>query len=150
MLGEQNLSSMFPNTLFTNIRPLCGLFGLYGLEGQTKDISYRISLYSFLWNYSFLNLVIHWSQYIRPKVTVHKCAETIQVRKLFKGENYMRKIHWNLTNRGIPVLPPLYKSLLFQPDVLGSQAHRKITKGVLTLLCGLPADSIWNSLVTFI
>ena len=33
MLGEQNLSSTFPN-----IWPLCGLFGLYGLEGQTKDI----------------------------------------------------------------------------------------------------------------
>ena len=26
-----------------------------------------------------------------PKVTVHKCAETIQGRKLFKGGNYMRK-----------------------------------------------------------
>ena len=24
-------------------------------------------------------------------VTVHKCAETIQGRKLFKGGNYMRK-----------------------------------------------------------
>ena len=31
------------------------------------------------------------SQYIRPKVTVHKGAETIQWRKLFKGGNYMRK-----------------------------------------------------------
>ena len=26
-----------------------------------------------------------------PKVTVHKCAETIQGRKLFKGGNYRRK-----------------------------------------------------------
>ena len=34
MLGEQNLSSTFPNTLFTKIR---SLRGLYGLEGQTKD-----------------------------------------------------------------------------------------------------------------
>ena len=34
---------------------------------------------------------IQRSQYIRPKVTVHKCAETIQGRKLFKGVNYMRK-----------------------------------------------------------
>jgi hypothetical protein len=25
-----------------------------------------------------------------PKVTVHKCAETIQERILFKGGNYMR------------------------------------------------------------
>jgi hypothetical protein len=36
-------------------------------------------------------LEIQRSQYIRPKVTVHKCAETIQGRKLFKGGNYMRK-----------------------------------------------------------
>jgi hypothetical protein len=34
---------------------------------------------------------IQRSQYIRPKVTVHKCAETIQGRKLFKGGNYTRK-----------------------------------------------------------
>ena len=34
---------------------------------------------------------IQMSQYIRPKVTVHKGAETIQGRKLFKGGNYMRK-----------------------------------------------------------
>jgi hypothetical protein len=34
---------------------------------------------------------IQRSQYIRPKVTVHKCAETIQGRKLFKGGNYSRK-----------------------------------------------------------
>ena len=33
MLGEQNLSSTFPNVGFTNIWPLCGLFGLNGLEG---------------------------------------------------------------------------------------------------------------------
>jgi hypothetical protein len=52
---------------------------------------YRISSYSFHGNYSFLNLEIQRSQYIRPKVTVHKCAETIQRRKLFKGGNYMRK-----------------------------------------------------------
>ena len=35
------------------------------------------------------------SQYIRPKVTVHKGAETIQGRKLFKGGNYMRKYGMN-------------------------------------------------------
>ena len=42
---------------------------------------------------------IQMSQYIRPKVTVHKGAEVtvhkgaeaIQGRKLFKGGNYMRK-----------------------------------------------------------
>ena len=49
---------------------------------------YRISSYSFRGNYS---LEIQRSQYIRPKVTVHKFAETIQGRKLFKGGNYMRK-----------------------------------------------------------
>ena len=53
--------------------------------------TYRISSYSFRGNYSFLNLEIQRSQYIRPKVTVHKCAETIQGRKLFKGGNYRRK-----------------------------------------------------------
>ena len=31
---------------------------------------------------------IQRSQYIRPKVTVHKGAEIIQGRKLFKGGNY--------------------------------------------------------------
>jgi hypothetical protein len=54
-------------------------------------LKYRISSYSFRGNYSFLNLEIQRSQYIRPKVTVNKCAETIQGRKLFKGGNYMRK-----------------------------------------------------------
>ena len=44
-----------------------------------------------MYAYSFLNLEIQRSQYIRPKVTVHKGAETIQGRKLFKGGNYMRK-----------------------------------------------------------
>ena len=52
---------------------------------------YRISSYSFRGNYSFLNLEIQRSKYIRPKVTVHKDAETIQGRKLFKGGNYSRK-----------------------------------------------------------
>ena len=55
------------------------------------DFSYHISSYSFLGNYSFLDLQIQRSQYIRPKVTVHKCAETILGRKLFKGGNYLRK-----------------------------------------------------------
>ena len=52
---------------------------------------YRISSYTFRGNYWFLNLEIQRSQYVRPKVTVHKGAETIQGRKLFKGGNYMRK-----------------------------------------------------------
>ena len=56
--------------------------------GKTK---YRISSYSLREKYSFLNLEIQRSQYIRPKVTVHKCAETSQGRKLVKGGNNMRK-----------------------------------------------------------
>ena len=52
---------------------------------------YRISSYSFRGNYSFLNLEIQRLQYVRPKVTVHKGAETIQRRNLFKGRNYVRK-----------------------------------------------------------
>ena len=52
---------------------------------------YHISSYSFHGNYFFLHLEIQRSQYISPKVTVHKGAETIQGRKLFKGRNYMRK-----------------------------------------------------------
>ena len=39
----------------------------------------------------FLDWEIQRSQYIRPKVTVHRCAETIQGRKLFKGGNYLQK-----------------------------------------------------------
>ena len=65
-------------------------------------MSYPISSYSFRGNYTFLNLEIPRSHYIRPKVTVHKGAETIQGRKLFKGGNYMRKygtcilnVQWN-------------------------------------------------------
>ena len=58
---------------------------------QKGYLIYRISSYSFRGNYSFLNLEIQRSQYIRPKVTVHKGAETIQWRNLFKDGNYMRK-----------------------------------------------------------
>ena len=56
-----------------------------------RVLKYRISSCSFRGNYSFLNFEIQRSQSIRPKVTVHKCAETIQGRKLFKDGNYMRK-----------------------------------------------------------
>ena len=59
--------------------------------GRGAIMSYPISSYSFRGNYTFLNLEIPRSHYIRPKVTVHKGAETIQGRKLFKGGNYMRK-----------------------------------------------------------
>ena len=46
--------------------------------------NYRISSYSFRGNYSFLDLEIQRSQYIRPKVTVHKGVETIQGQKLYE------------------------------------------------------------------
>ena len=71
----------------------CSLFNFRMIELTNSPIvpNYRISLYSFRRNYSFSDLEIQRSQYIRPKVTVHKCAETIQGRKLFKGGNYMRK-----------------------------------------------------------
>ena len=52
-------------------------------------LTYRISSYSFRGNYSFLNLEIQRSQYIRPKVTVHKGAETIQGRKLYEDIRYL-------------------------------------------------------------
>ena len=55
---------------------------------KSETFDYRISLYKFCKNYSFSNLGILRSQYIRPKVTVH-------VRELFKGGNYLRKyIHY--------------------------------------------------------
>ena len=49
----------------------------------------RISSYGFRGNYSFLDLGIQRSQYRRPKVTVHKCAETIQGRKLYEEIRYI-------------------------------------------------------------
>ena len=49
-----------------------------------QKIEYRISSYSFRGNYSFFDLEIQRLQYIRPKVTLHKCAETIQGRKLYE------------------------------------------------------------------
>ena len=60
-------------------------------DQKTMKNIYRSSSYSFRSNYSFLNLEILRSQYIGPKVIVHKCAENIQGRKLFKGGNYMMK-----------------------------------------------------------
>jgi hypothetical protein len=57
-----------------------------------------MKLNAFCWHTVFPHIVSAetilfwiWSQYIRTKVTVHKCAETIQRRKLFKRGNCMRK-----------------------------------------------------------
>ena len=44
--------------------------------------------YSFRGNYTFLNLEIQRSQYIRPKFTVHKGVQTIQGRKLYEEIRY--------------------------------------------------------------
>jgi hypothetical protein len=54
------------------------------------QIGNAFSSYSVRGNYSFLNLEIQSSQYIRPKVTVHKGAETIQGRKLYEEIRYMK------------------------------------------------------------
>ena len=53
---------------------------------------YRIYSYSFRRNYSFFNLKIQRSQYIRPKVTVHKCGEAIQGRKQHEEIQYFSKL----------------------------------------------------------
>ena len=47
---------------------------------------------SFRGNYSFLDLEIQRSQYIRPKVTVNKCAETIQGRKVYEEIRYPLRV----------------------------------------------------------
>ena len=47
--------------------------------------NYRISANSFHGEYSFLKVDIQRSQYMRPKVTLHKCA------KIFKGGKYSRE-----------------------------------------------------------
>ena len=41
----------------------------------------------------------HWPYVLWPLLTVHKCAETIQGRKLFKGGNYMRKYGISICTR---------------------------------------------------
>ena len=46
-----------------------------------------------------------WPYVLLPLITVHKCAENIQGRKLFKGGNYMRKYGmYLLLNSNFPVL----------------------------------------------
>ena len=57
-------------------------------DDMAASNNYHIYLNSFRRNYSFLNLEIQRSQYIRPKVTVHKAAETIQGRKLYEEIRY--------------------------------------------------------------
>ena len=52
------------------------------------DNNYHISSYSFRGNYSFLELTLCTVTFGN---STYRYAETIQGRKLFKGENYMRK-----------------------------------------------------------
>ena len=67
----------------------CIWYQINALFGVNKS-TYHISSYSFRGNYSFLDLEIQRSQYIRPKVTVHRCAETIQGRKLYEEIQYLK------------------------------------------------------------
>ena len=60
------------------------IHGKQNLNFLFKIKCYRISSYSFRGKLFF-------SEFGNPKVIVHKCAETIEGRKLFKGGNYMRK-----------------------------------------------------------
>ena len=65
--------------------------------------------------------------YIRPKFTVHKYAETIQGKKLFKGGNYMRKygmcflIRGKIKNIFVPYLRLVWVEVLM-PHLLDSAA----------------------------
>ena len=64
------------------------------LMEKSLNLDYRISSYSFRGDYSFLNLEIQRSQYIRPKVRVHKSL----------GGNYSRvETSWGNTVTQIKV-----------------------------------------------
>ena len=65
--------------------------GWDSIENTLRNLFiYRISSYSFRKNYSFFNLEIYRSQYISPKVTVHRGAETIQGRKQYEEIRYAK------------------------------------------------------------
>ena len=55
----------------------------------TLDIVKRFKTYTIFPHIVFAETILF--EFGNPKVTVHKCAETIQGRKLLKGGNYMRK-----------------------------------------------------------
>ena len=65
--------------------------------------------YSFRGNYSFLNLEIQRSQYIRPKVTIHNCVEIIQGRKLYEEIRYLYKLEICLR----PSFPGIQSCIVF-------------------------------------
>ena len=73
------------------------------IKEQMLETGFRISSYNFRGNYSFLNLEIQRSHYIRPKVTVNKGSETIQERKLYEeiyGIRYRYKLLATLSTNG--------------------------------------------------
>ena len=78
-------------TLYLNISCTFQCFNWTRRKKSINDflITYHISSYSFHRNYSFWNLEIQRSQYLRPKVTVHKCVETIQGQKLYEEVQYV-------------------------------------------------------------
>ena len=49
----------------------------------------------------FLNLEIQRSQYMRPKVTVHKGAETIQGRKIYEEIRWLLYINPNISTASV-------------------------------------------------
>ena len=60
-------------------------------------------------NYSFLNLENQRSHYIRPKVTVQKCVEIIQGRKLYEEIRYLYKLEICLR----PSFPGIQSCIMF-------------------------------------
>ena len=72
-----------------------------------------ISSYSFRGKYSFLNLEIQRSHYIRPKVIVHKGEETIQRRKPYEEIRY---VNWKCFEK--------YSYVLALLQFLGFQTKR--------------------------
>ena len=70
------------------------IFG--AMKGEINILIYRISANSFRGNYSFLKLSLCTVTF--GQVTVHKSAETIQGRKLFKCGNYSRKYGTPISN----------------------------------------------------
>ena len=101
------------------------------------DFSYRISSYTFRGNYSFLNLEIQRSQYIRAKVTVHKCAETIQGRKLYEELRYIAVIYENsiLSSKEKQYMQVTSKFITAEPTCI-----------ILFLVCSVARSerTVWN------
>ena len=96
----------------------------------------------------FLHLEIQRSQYISPKVTVHKGAETIQGRKLFKGRNYMRKygiLKCGQTTYHIPLnqyWTVLATVVFLSPVLYSCKSPTKFESGTI-----LSLDKIWRKFI---